>query len=230
MRGTWAKRTGFKSNLSGESISDADTKDLEMGSKGLEAHQPKVAEPPASLPNPNPNPIPNPTPNPPMKQDQSSKERTGKAPENLLKPPIAPHQATPPKSTAKGVKKEGHHKRYNNATCSNDTTTAIHNNSNNRAQDSSSNAVENGNRQQPIRIKPTAEGVKGSTDADAASLSQDSDDDHTAKHSHVKYEIRETPRYGMHTRTPACIDIVYVCIYAVLYGFATCSLDQDFSL
>ena len=186
-RGTWAKRTGFKSNLSGESISDTESKDLEMGSKGM-ATQTKVSEPPDLIGNPHPN----------TKREQNGKEKMEKPPESLLKPPTAPHQVPSPRSSGKGVKTEGNNKN---------TSIGYTNNhgSNNNTDNDTSNIVENSNGRPAIRIEPIKR-VKDSSDVDATSLSQDSDDDHLAKHSHIKYEIRETPRYGMYV-------YIHVCMY-----------------
>ncbi|MCO5550931.1 hypothetical protein L7F22_004425 [Adiantum nelumboides] len=170
-RGSWARRTGFKSNLSGESgsvASDTESRDVEMGAgpRGRASTPPAAAaaigEPPSApevvVASSNGRKVAN--------GNGRVKDREGgKGPENVVKPtplPSTPVPAPPPPtiSARRGGGTEGL-------------------------------PANNGGSQ--IRVEP----IKGykDMDVDRLSQSQDADDEHLAKQSHMKYELRENPGY-----------------------------------
>ncbi|MCO5555268.1 hypothetical protein L7F22_008813 [Adiantum nelumboides] len=172
-RGSWARRTGFKSNLSGESgsvASDTESRDVEMGAgpRGRALTPPAAAAaaigerpsaPEVVVASSNGRKVAN--------GNGRVKDREGgKGPENVVKPPT-PTPSTPvpapPPPTISARRAGG-------------TEGLPANNSGNQ-----------------IRVEP----IKGykDMDVDRLSQSQDADDEHLAKQSHMKYELRESPGY-----------------------------------
>lgn len=178
-RGSWARRTGFKSNLSGESASiasDSESRDVEMGvgpiGRTLPAHgaSAATAEPPSA-------------PGVVVAGSNGRKEANGngrvkereggsiKGPENNVKPPTSAHSTPAPPTTPPTISAR----------------------STDRVRGGSTEGLASNNSGGQIRVEP----IKGykDTDVDLLSQSRDADEEHFAKQSHMKYELRETPGY-----------------------------------
>eukprot|EP00250_Pteridium_aquilinum_P007220 c16990_g1_i1 orf=598-2757(-) len=174
VRGSWARRTGFKSNLSGESgsaASDSESRDVEMGTGAMGRALPiqAAAEPPSSAPE-----VVVASSNGRREVNGNSrvKEKEGgsnKGPENHVKPPTLAHTTPAPPAPLPTVPPRGAE----------------------RARGGSIDGLPGNNSGGQIHIEP----IKGykDTDMDLLSQSQDADDEHMAKQSHMKYEIRENP-------------------------------------
>lgn len=171
VRGSWARRTGFKSNLSGESgsvASDSESRDVEMGTRTQPFQPPPAAAavPPSSAPEVVV------ASRREVNGTSKVKEKEGgssKGPENHVKPPTSANSTPPPPMPLPTVPAR----------------------STERTRGSTAEGNNSGGQ---IRIEP----IKGykDTDVDLLSQSQDADDEHPAKQSHMKYEIRETPGHG----------------------------------
>ncbi|KAH7420422.1 hypothetical protein KP509_13G007000 [Ceratopteris richardii] len=192
-RGSWARRTGFKSNLSGESgsiASESESRDVEMG-----------ATPAARNPNPQP------------AATSGRRETPTSVPEvvvasSYIRKETNANGSVKEKESGSTKGLDGHVNRPAPAPSTPvppPTLPTVPARSTERVRGSSAGGqirvepVDNGGGQ--IRV----ERMKGHTenDVDLLSQSQDSDDEHLEKHSHMKYELRENPGY----------------VSLVLYGF-----------
>lgn len=172
VRGSWARRTGFKSNLSGESgsvASDSESRDVEMGAGVVGRTLPSQAPPAAAAEPPSSAPEVVVASRRQVNGSSRVKEKEGgssKGPENHVKPPTSANSTPPPPMPLPTVPARS-------------------------TERTRGGSAEGNNSGGQIRIEP----IKGhkDTDVDLLSQSQDADDEHLAKQSHMKYEIRETP-------------------------------------
>ncbi|KAG6541030.1 hypothetical protein Mapa_017603 [Marchantia paleacea] len=157
--GTWARRTGYKSNVSGESASTASDVEIGLSDNNVNGNTlPKGAQA-DHLPN---------------RDLENGAHTNGHKDHERLKPPpglaataVSPHPGgIPPNAVVFSPQK---------ARASSDPEVI--------------NVVQNSG---PFRAEPTR-AYKQDSEVDIMSQSQDADDALMNKHSHMKYEIRETP-------------------------------------